>query len=137
MLTADFCPRNRFSSAERRQNEPRTLSFPALRLIPLLLLPSRSEPRFGGKAANGHISCRPFPLRRLGGREVIPSLRLPSTSGIYHFISAVGEEGSGPVSLPRLHLSVSRLLLVSVNTNYQRQMNKHWTGWALLQGVGT
>lgn len=57
--------------------------------------PSRSQvdSSSGVEKANGHISRRLVPLRRLGDCEVIPSFLLPSTSGIYHFISAVMEDG--------------------------------------------
>lgn len=46
-------------------------------------------------AANGHISRRLVPLRRLGDAEVIPSSLLSSTPGIHHFISSVKEDGGG------------------------------------------
>lgn len=63
----------------------------------------------GREKANGHIICRRVPPRRLGGCEVIPSLLLPSTSGIYHFIIAVGEEDGEKgqsIHLLSIHLSL-------------------------------
>ena len=63
-------------------------SHPSLHLIPHQVGISSSR----GKA-NGHISRQLVPPRRLGGCEVIPSLLLPSTLGIHHFITVVGEEG--------------------------------------------
>lgn len=55
------------------------------------------------KESNAHVSCWRSPLRRLGGREVIPSPQLPSTQkSIISFLCQGGgrrEEGRGPGSI--------------------------------------
>lgn len=66
-------------------------------------------PSSGAGKANGHISLWLVPLRRLGGCEVIPSLLFPFTSGIYHFITAVMEDGEWrrhPSFPPSIHPSI-------------------------------
>lgn len=88
------------------------------------LSPSQVDFSSGRGKANGHIICRLVPPRRLGGCEVIPSLLLPSTSGIYHFIIAVGEEGERP-----RHLSFPPSIFPSFDSSIHRSFqckNQPW-----------
>lgn len=69
-----------------------------------------------GGGANGYISCRLLPQRRLGGREVIPLLLLPSSSGISHFITAQEEEER-----------ISSSSLVAAESSLQHTLSCHFS----------